>query len=301
MKKIFFTLSLLALVACSHNKQQAPAQESAPAATDTAAVAADTASSDSAQVDAMTSATSKPNEVIFNGTIVLPPQREATVSLTMGGIVKSTRIMPGQYIAKGGVVAAIENPEFITLQQSYLDSHAQLEYLKAEYERQHTLSSQQAATQKKFQQSKADYLSMRSRLQASATQLSLLGVQPSRLVSNGIQPLFYAKAPISGYISSVKMNIGKYMQVGDALCEIVDKSAPMLRLVTYEKDMIRMKVGERIQFHVTGMGDRTFSATISSVGQMVDQASRSLEVYARINHANVQFRPGMYVTARLGY
>ena len=86
----------------------------------------------------------------------------ATVSLTMGGVVKSTSLLPGESVGKGTVLATLENPEFITLQQTYLDSHAQAEYLEAEYRRQKALSAEQAASQKKFQQSKADYLSMRA-------------------------------------------------------------------------------------------------------------------------------------------
>lgn len=281
----------LALASCG-NKAQTESAEAIVAA-DTMAVA------DSTQVDAITSATSKPNQVSFNGTIVLPPQRQATIALTMGGVVKHTTLLPGQQIAKGTVIATLENPDFINLQQTYLDSHAQAEYLQKEYERQKTLSSEQAASQKRFQQSKADYLSMKSRLEATAAQLSLLGINPSTLLQNGIQPLLQVKAPISGYVSNVAMNIGKYIQPGEALCEIIDKSAPMLCLTTYEKDLANMKVGNPVEFRVNGMGKTVFHATIVSIGQKVDPISRSLEVYARVNHADQQFRPGMYITARI--
>jgi len=67
--------------------------------------------------------------------------------------------------------------------------YAQAEYLQAEYERQKTLSTEQAASQKKFQQSKADYLSMKSKLEATAAQLTLLGIVPEELLKSGIQPL----------------------------------------------------------------------------------------------------------------
>lgn len=285
-------LLLLLLLLASCNNKQAESTESVPA-TDTIVT------TDSVQVDAITSATSKPNQVSFNGTIVLPPQRQATVALTMGGVVKNTSLLPGQQVERGTVLATLENPEFINLQQTYLDSHAQAEYLQTEYERQKTLSNEQAASQKKFQQSKADYLSMKSRLEATAAQLSLLGVNPASLLQNGIQPLLQVKAPISGYVSNVAMNIGKYIQPGEALCEIIDKSAPMLCLTTYEKDLANMKTGSEVEFRVNGMGKMVFHATIVSIGQKVDEVSRSLEVYARINDANQQFRPGMYITARI--
>ena len=95
------------------------------------------------------------------------------------------------------------------------------------------------------------------------------------------------------------MNIGKYIQPGEALCEVIDKSAPLLCLTTYEKDLADMKVGSPVQFRVNGMGKTVFKATLVSIGQKVDEVSRSLEVYARIDDVNQQFRPGMYVTARI--
>ena len=272
MKKITFPLILLVLTACGENKEVQPAEE---------AVAVAENVTDSIQVDAITSATSKPNQVSFNGTMVIPPQRMATVSLTMGGVIKSTSLLPGEPVRQGSVLATLENPDFITLQQTYLDSHAQTEFLEAEYLRQQALSAEQAASQKKLQQSKADYLSMKSRVEAAAAQLKLLEVEPEVLLKEGIQPFLQIKAPINGYVADVKMNVGKYMNVGDALCEIVDKSRTLLRLTTYEKDLADMKVGNPVQFRVNGMGKTVF------------------EVYARVDTVDNQFRPGMYVTARI--
>ena len=261
MKRIFYPILLLALIACKETKQTSETATTAPSI---AKVQTDTTAT---QVDGITSATSKPNQVSFNGTIVLSPQRQATVALTMGGVVRNTSLLPGQQVQKGTLLATLENPDFIMLQQTYLDSHAQTEYLQAEYERQKSLSAEQAASQKKFQQSKADYLSMKSKLEATAAQLSLLGITPEELLKSGIQPLLQVKAPISGYISDVTM--------------------------------ADMKVGSPVQFRVNGMGKTVFKATLVSIGQKVDETSRSLEVYARIDSTAPQFRPGMYVTARI--
>lgn len=291
MKKITFPLMLM-LAACSSPKESRPTEEPVAAVEEALSV-------DTVEVDAVTSATSKPNQVSFNGTMVIPPQRMATVSLTMGGIIKSTSLLPGEAVRQGAVLATLENPEFIALQQTYLDSYAQTEYLSAEYQRQKALSAEQAASQKKFQQSKADYLSMKSKMEAAAAQLNLLGVSPETLLQQGIRPYLQVKAPITGYVADVKMNVGKYMNAGEPLCEIVDKSHTLLRLTTYEKDLADMKVGNPVQFRVNGMGKTVFKATLISIGQKVDEDTRSVEVYARVDTANGQFRPGMYVTARI--
>lgn len=298
MKRLFYPLLLLTLVACKEKQQTT---ESISAET-TTIQSGDIATPDSVaepEVDAITSATSKPNQVSFNGRMVLSPQQQATVALTIGGIIKSTSLLPGQYIRKDVVLATLENPEFIILQQTYLDSHAQAEYLQAEFERQKTLSAEQAASQKKFQQSKADYLSMKSRQDAAAAQLTLLGIRPEMLLEKGIQPLLEVKAPINGYVANVAMNAGKYISPGEALCEVIDKTAPMLCLTTYEKDLADIQVGSPVQFRVNGMGKQTFNGTVVSIGQKVNEVNRSLEVYCTVKEANAQFRPGMYVTAHI--
>ena len=294
MKKIFYPVLLLALTACKGNQQTTDTESVTVPVSE---VAADTTAQP--EVDAITSATSKPNQVSFNGRIVLPPQRQATIALTMGGVVKNTSLLQGQYVSKNAVIATLENPEFITLQQTYLDSHAQTEYLQAEFERQKNLSAEQAASQKKYQQSKADYLSMKSRQDAAAAQLSLLGISPETLLKDGIQPLLEVRTPISGYAANVAMNVGKYITPGEALCEIIDKSTPILCLTTYEKDLADMQTGSPVQFRVNGMGKQTFHGTVVSIGQKVDETNRSLEVYASIKETNPQFRPGMYVTAHI--
>lgn len=296
MKKIIYSVAVLLLASCdSSNKQTEPARDAQP--TETASVMVETA--DTMQVDGVTSATAIANPASFNGTLVTPPNNFATVTLSMGGIVKNLSLLPGTYVNKGTVLGTLENPDFIDLQQAYLDSYAQLEYLEAEYQRQQTLSREAVASQKKFQQSKADYLSMKSRLQASAAQLRLLGVNPETLSLSGIRPYMEVKAPINGYISNVQANLGKYLNVGEPLCDLIDKSQTMVRLTAYEKDLAGMKVGSRVQFRVNGLGKTTFHATLVSIGQQVDDSNRSIELYAKVLDASPLFRPGMYVSARM--
>ena len=300
MKKIFLPLTLL-LGACSNSGTSSTAADPASAAVQTAdTVELAAAEPADAAVDAASGVTSVPNETLFNGTLAIPPQHRATVTLTMGGSVRSTTLLPGAYVKQGDVLATLENPEFITLQQTYLDSHAQYECLRTEYLRQQTLSREEASSQKRYQQSRAEYLSMRSRMEAAAAQLALLGMDTTHhLLSRGIAPLLEVKAPISGYVADVKMNIGRHFDVGEPLCEIVDKSEMMLRLTVYEKDLAYLAPGAQVEFRVNGLDNQAFRGTVTMIGQQVNSENRSIDVYVRIAEQNPQFRPGMYATARI--
>lgn len=297
MKKI--VLPLIALCcACGHMKT--------PTASETAQTLADSTISrpvqpqdSSLQADAVSGATAVANQPSFNGTMVLPPESRATVTLTMDGTVRATSLMPGAYVRRGDVLCTLENPSFIDLQQTYLDSHAQTEFLRAEYLRQQTLAREEAASQKRFQQSKADYYSMKSRMEGAAAQLMLLGVDTAALLSSGIEPLMQVKAPISGYVADMQMNMGRHFSAGDPLCAIIDKSRTMLRLTAYEKDLDKIDAGDQVQFRVNGMGKRVFHGRVASVSQQVDDTNRSVDVYVTIREPGGRFRPGMYVTARI--
>ncbi|WP_300721072.1 efflux RND transporter periplasmic adaptor subunit [uncultured Alistipes sp.] len=297
MKKILLPIAAL-LCACS-SAPTAPASTAASEAAATDSIAAAPAEEPASEVDAASGATSVPNEPTFNGILVLPPQSRATVTLTIGGSIRSTTLLPGAYVKQGTVLATLENPEFIALQQSYLDSHAQYEFLRTEFLRQQTLAREEASSQKLFQQSKAEYLSMRSRMDAAAAQLALLGVDTTRLLAGGIIPYLDIKAPISGYAADVKMNIGRHFDVGEPLCEIVNKSDMMLRLTAYEKDLANLRAGDRVEFRVNGIEGETFHGVITMVGQQVNNENRSIDVYVRIEGQNPQFRPGMYAMARI--
>ena len=253
---------------------------------------------DSTSIDGTTAATAI-NKVSFNGTLIIPPQNFASVTMLMGGIIRSTNLLPGSYVKKGTLLATLDNLDFISLQQTFLESQAQTEYLKSEYNRQLVLSKEEVASVKKLEQSKADYLSMKSKMEAAAAQLSLLGISTQSLLKNGITPALEIKAPVNGYIGKVKVNVGKYLNAGDILCEIINKQETLLRLTTYEKDLKDIRLGAKVWFRVNGMGTKTFEAKLISIGQEVDETSRSLEVFAKVISEDVNFRPGMYVTAQI--
>ena len=252
-------------------------------------------------IDSAASAAFLTNEAAFNGIFVLSAQQYATVTLSIDGIVKTHKaLLPGEYVEKDELLATLENPELIDLQQNYLDAHAQSEYLRAEYERQDALSQENAVSQKRREESRAEYLSMNIRKEAAAAQLSILGFSPQSIISNGMAPpLVEARAPISGHISEIQINQGKHVAAGDPLFEIIDRSSLLAKLTVYEKDLSGIKAGDRIDFSVNGMGNERFRGEVIAIGPRVDTVNRSLEVFAKVIDIHPLFRPGMYLNARV--
>lgn len=300
MKAICFFLLLAGVLSCAGHA----ATESSSAATEDSMVIeniTDTATvACTSSTDGVSGATDVANHTSFNGVLMIPPQRHATVTVTMGGIIQALSIIDGQFVRKGALLATLKNPEFIELQQNYLDASAQLEYLETEYRRQQVLCDEEAASRKKLEQSKAEYLSMKSRKEAAAAQLLILGVDAVSVRDGGIQPYLQVKAPFDGYITMMGMNLGSFVNPGEKVCDVINKQETLLCLTAYEKDLGELAVGRPVYFRVNGMGEQVFEASVLSIGQQVDATSRALDVYARVNDNNPRFRPGMYVSARIG-
>ncbi len=292
---------LLGAVSCGNNSGNKAEDETILSSADSGIEALPVEEAESSEsetkVDGVTSATAVANPPAFNGTIILSPDRHVTVTSPIGGILHSIDLFPGEFVRKGAVIASLENLDFIQMQQEYLESEAQTSFLQKEYERQKKLALEEAASQKRFQQSEADYLAMKSKSEASAARVRILGIDPETIKVSGILQYLDIKAPISGYVTNIDLNMGQHFDAGERVCDIIDKTAPMLQLRAYEKDLHFLKTGDRFDFHVNGMGDKPFKATLVSIDQMVNESNRSISLYLTIDNPSEQFRPGMYVSA----
>ena len=65
-----------------------------------------------------------------NGKVDVPPQNMVYISVPLGGYLKSTKLLPGQHIAKGDPIALIEGEQYIQLQQDYLTAKEKIGFLE---------------------------------------------------------------------------------------------------------------------------------------------------------------------------
>jgi cobalt-zinc-cadmium efflux system membrane fusion protein len=228
-----------------------------------------------------------------NGYTKLPPQNQADVSVFVSGIIKSISVIEGQNVRKGQVIATVESPEFTRIQQEYLTSKSNLEFLKLEYERQRILSEEEVSAKKVFQKTKADYDIEKARFASLSKQLQTMNINPR----GGAVATVPVVAPISGSITDVNIKIGSTVAPGQALVSIVDNSQLHVDLLVYEKDLQKVKTGQNVRFVLTNQDNTEIKGKIFSVGKAFENETKSVAVHADIENENQQLIPGMYVNA----
>jgi cobalt-zinc-cadmium efflux system membrane fusion protein len=230
-----------------------------------------------------------------SGVVAVAPQNMAMVSMPMGGFVKSTSLMPGNSVTKGQTLAVIENSEFIDIQQNYLEAKSKLEYAEADYKRQKELYKNDVASAKNMQLVTSDYKSLKVQVSALEQKLSLIGINPARLNENTISRSVNLIAPITGYIKTVNVTIGKSVSANDVLFEIVNTSKLFLQLSLFEKDADKVSTGQKIRFFINNETEQHM-AMIYQTAKSVD-ADKTYKVYASVQGTCKNVLPGMYVNA----
>lgn len=229
------------------------------------------------------------------GTVGVSPENLATVCMPFGGFIKSANLLPGISVTKGQTLAIIENQDFIDIQQNYLEAKSKLEFTEADYKRHAELYKEDVYSQKNLQQVTADYNSLKAQVQALEQKLALIGINPRNLHVDDISKSVALVSPISGFVKTVNVNIGKYVAPTDVLFEIVNSDKLYLELVLFEKDADKVSPGQKIHFFINNETEM-HEAVIYQTGKSVS-ADKTYKVYATVSGTCKNVLPGMYVNA----
>jgi cobalt-zinc-cadmium efflux system membrane fusion protein len=113
--------------------------------------------------------------------------------------------------------------------------------------------------------------------------------------SANTQGLVTVTAPISGKIATREASIGQtFNDAGGKLMTIVNDSRVFATANIYEKDLDRVKIGQKITLKVASIPERSFSGRISRVGTTVEGETRVLPVQAETNNTGGMLKPGMF-------
>ena len=230
-----------------------------------------------------------------NGSVGVSPENLATVCMPFGGFVKSTFLMPGNAVTKGQTLAILENQEFVDIQQNFLEAKSKLEFAEAEFKRHTELYKEDVYSQKNLQLVTADYKSLKAQVRALEQKLAMIGINPANLHEDDISRSVAVVSPISGYIQSVNINIGKYVVPTDVLFEIVNSDKLYLDLILFEKDADKVSAGQKIRFFINNETEQ-HDAVIYQTGKTVN-ADKTYKVYATVSGKCKNLLPGMYVNA----
>ena len=240
-----------------------------------------------------------PTALKVTGFVDVPPIAAASISIPIGGYIKTTNeILPGKKVSKGEVLGTVTSLEYIQMQQDYLQAKSQAQFQTLEKNRQQALSAEEVGAKKRLQQAEADFGTLQAQVKGLAIKLDLLGSDLKALENGNIQKTISIKSPIDGYVSDQNLAIGKYVSPTDVLVKIAGVNHKHVELKSYEKDLHLIKIGQLVEVESEGMRAQ---AKVFLVSKQIDIESRTAPIHAHFTNESTeaQFTVGQFVHANI--
>jgi membrane fusion protein, heavy metal efflux system len=230
-----------------------------------------------------------------NGMLDVPPQNLVTISAPLGGFVKYTELLQGMKVKKGQVLVVMEHPDYIQMQQDYLDSKSQLGYLELEYKRQEDLAKDNVNAIKTLQMSKSNYLSTRAKVEGLKAKLKLVNIATEDIEAGEIRNTISIISPITGFVTQVNINIGMHVNPTDVMLKIVDTDHLHAEAHVFEKDLPRLAIGQTVRIRLSNESKERL-AKVYLIGKEITP-ERTVRVHCHFDAHDPSLIPGLFFTA----
>jgi membrane fusion protein, heavy metal efflux system len=230
-----------------------------------------------------------------NGVLDVPPQQLVSISAPLGGFLRNTALLQGSRVRKGETIATVENLDFIQVQQDYLEAKGNFEFARTDYERQQELSKENINSQKTLQQARASHMTWQGRYNGLKEKLKVLNISSAAVENGELVSSIELFSPITGYVTQVNANIGKFVNPTDVLFEIVDTRHLHAELIVFEKDVSKLKIGQKVRFTLANETEER-TATVYLIGREIS-ADRTVQIHCHIDKEDTELLPGMYLNA----
>jgi len=234
-----------------------------------------------------------------NGSIAPTPNGMANVTAPIAGVISKIHCSNGAFVQQNQALLELSGSEIIDMQRDYAEAAARYKRSNSEYQRIKALFEQKVVAEKEYFAAQSDYKSAEASYHSLQLKLKAAALSTAAIENGEFKSSYTLRAPISGYISGLKANIGSYIDHQTTGIEIADPSQFQLALSVFASDISQLKKGQQVRYSTTGSNEMQ-QATLSSVGVTVNPDTKSIDCYATLqSHTNSQAIANNVVTAEI--
>lgn len=205
-------------------------------------------------------------------------EHNVLVSAEMMGVVTNVYVTEGQTVAKGHVLAQIDNS---VISRNIESMEAQLELATSVFERQKNLWDQKIGTEVQFLQARTNKESLEKQLASLREQKDKTRI----------------KAPVSGTVDDVMVKVGENIAPGMPAVRVVNTSELKIQAPVSEAYVTDIKKGNKVLVRISEL-NKEVEAKVTFVSKTIDILSRTFNVEVALP-SDPDLRPNMTATIRV--
>lgn len=244
----------------------------------------------------------KPIELVISvpGQIVPNQNQQAIISPFIESSVNRVFVNVGSRVKNGDLLVCLTSPEIGLLRAEYDKAKAELEIQKQNFERKEMLFKENIISSKSFQEADLAIKLAEVKYNYAFKKLLALGIKENEIDnppsehSDAVGSTIHLYAPISGLITHRNASIGQKVNMSSRLFEIINLNNVWLEADIFEKDLTKIKIGQKVKVTVTAYANEIFTGKIFYIGNTLNRDTKTIKILLEINNQNEKLKPGMF-------
>jgi len=227
--------------------------------------------------------------------IELDPRRAAAIRSPVPGRVQALLVEPGEEVVSGQALMRLDSAEVAAVLAEYRQAQAESRQAENELIRTRELFAIDAVARRQLQEAERDAEMAAAAREQAQQQLQYLGLSPGQ--SN--QSLLVS-SPLDGKVLDVAVSVGELVNDEEEVLMQVADLRQVLAVASVPERRVAMLAGSRAAtLRTPAWPEREFSAEIVRTADVVDEDSRTVSVYLRLDNSESLLRPAMFGTVTL--
>jgi membrane fusion protein, heavy metal efflux system len=234
------------------------------------------------------------------GKVAYGEDRYSKISSPLQGRVVEVRVRLGDRVKAGDVLLVIDSPDIAQAYSDYAKEDSDLQYATRAYGLAKDLYEDKAMPLKDLKQAENELVKARAEFRRAKERLLSLRVPADELNKpldkQKITSRFEMKSPLTGIVVERAVTPGQSVggDVNQVLFTVADLDMLQVVADVYERDLALVKEGQFAKVKVEAYPDIDFPATVASIGDVVDPASRTIKLRAWVNNQDHKLKPEMF-------
>jgi cobalt-zinc-cadmium efflux system membrane fusion protein len=244
-------------------------------------------------------------DLSLSGKIAYGEDRYSRISSPLQGRVVEVRAHLGDRVKAGAVLLVIDSPDIAQAYSEYVKEDSELQYATRSQELAKDLYSNKALPLKDLKQAENELVKARAEFRRAKERLLSLRIPAEELNKpvdkQQITSRFEMKSPLTGIVVERMVTPGQSVG-GDSnqvLFTVADLDMLQVVADVYERDLALVREGQFAKVKVEAYPDVDFPATVASVGDVVDAATRTIKLRAWVNNPDHRLKPEMFARLQI--
>lgn len=218
------------------------------------------------------------------------PTNHFDINSSVQGRVTSVLVTLGDKVKVGQAVAIAQSTDIAKLQAEIKQLKAEVKLAESSFEREKALFEKNISPRKDYEAAEAILEGQTAKLDAAESNLSILAQQSE--ASGG---KFTIKALKSGTIVEKNITVGQVVVPDELLFHGIDLSSVWVSADIYEKDLIKVMLGQNVSVTLDAIPDKTFQGKLTYIGSVLNKDTRTLPVKATLSNSEELLKPGSFL------